>query len=76
MAISYYDFKNLPEQSQHELVMTEGKLISETVKRDLKFLLYQVSSFIVEIVYNMNNNKIVSLSAYQNNGINSNNERG
>jgi hypothetical protein len=73
MAISYYDFKNLPDHSQQELVMTEGKLINETIKRDLKFLLYQVSSFTVEIVYNMNNNRIASLNAYQNNGINGNN---
>jgi len=73
MAISYYNFKDLPDHSQQKLVMTEGKLINETVKRDLKFLFYQVSSFTVEIVHNMNNNKIVSLSAYQNNGINGNN---
>lgn len=73
MAISYYDLKDLPDHFQHELVMTEGKLISETIKRDLKFLLYQMSSFTVEIVFHMNNNKIVSLSAYQNNGINENN---
>ena len=67
MAISYYDFKNLPQQSQHELVIVEGKVIGETHKNELKFVLYELSSFSVEIVYTANN-KIASLSTFQNNG--------
>lgn len=68
MAISYYDFKNLPDHSQQELVLAEGKLISETYKNELKFMLYEISSFSVEIVYNKNNNKVAGLSVFQNNG--------
>lgn len=70
MAISYYDFNNLTKEFQYELVMAEGKLINEIFKNDLKFALYEVSSFSVEIVFNMTNNKIASLSVFQNNGIN------
>lgn len=51
MSISYYDFKNLPTQSQCELALAEGKVISETSKDGLKFVLYELSSFSVEIVY-------------------------
>lgn len=69
MAISYYDFKNLPDQSQQELVIAEGKVISETYKNELKFVLYEFSTFSVEIVYNTVSNKIASLSAFQNRGI-------
>nr|WP_314492080.1 hypothetical protein [uncultured Chryseobacterium sp.] len=68
MSISYYDFKNLPSQSQYELVVAEGRVISETYKDGLKFVLYEVSSFSVEIVYNTINDKIASLSVFQKKG--------
>ncbi|MNK70024.1 hypothetical protein D3C87_894350 [compost metagenome] len=68
MAISYYDFKNLPDVTKQELVIAEGKVVIETEKDKLKFVLYEISSFSVEIVYYTVNNKIASLSAFQNNG--------
>lgn len=68
MAISYYDFKNLPTQSQYELVLTEGRVISKTSKDGLKFVLYELSNFSVEIVYQIINNKIEGLSVFQNRG--------
>lgn len=68
MSISYYDFKNLPTQSQYELALAEGRIISETSKDELKFVLYELSSFSVEIVYNTINNKIEGLSVFQNKG--------
>lgn len=68
MAISYFDFKNLPDHLQQEMVLAEGKLISETYKNELKFVLYEISSFSIEIVYNKNNDKIASLSVFQNKG--------
>ncbi len=63
--ISYYDFKNLPNKSQCELVLNEGHMMNETVKDELKFVLYKVSSFAVEIVYNKNNG-IAAMNVYQN----------
>jgi len=66
MSISYYDFNNLSKESQLELVMAAGKLISETYKNDLKVVLYEVSFFSVEIVYNTINGKVASFSAFQN----------
>lgn len=68
MSISYYDFKNLPMQSQYELVLAEGKVISETHKDGIKFVLYELSSFSVEIVYKTINNKVEGLSVFQNKG--------
>lgn len=67
MAISHYDFKNLP--TQYELVLTEGRVISETSKDGLKFVLYELSSFSVEIVYKGTSSKIEGLSVFQNRGI-------
>ena len=69
MSISYYDFKNMPTQSQCELALAEGLVISETHKEGLKFVLYELSNFSVEIVYKTINNKIESLSVFQNKGI-------
>ncbi len=42
MSISYYDFKNLPMRSQYELALAEGRVISETSKDGLKFVLYEL----------------------------------
>lgn len=67
MIISYYDFKNLTDRSQQELVLAEGRIINEIYKNELRFVLYEVSSFTVEIVFNTVNNKIESLTAFQNN---------
>lgn len=66
MNISYYDFKNLPNQSQCDIVLNQGHLMNETIKNELKFVLYEISSFSVEIVYNNNNNRIAAMNVYQN----------
>jgi ABC-type uncharacterized transport system ATPase subunit len=63
MSISYYDFKNMQKYCQHELVLSEGKVICETNKNELKIVLYDMRSFSVEIVYHTVTNKIASLSA-------------
>lgn len=68
MSISYYDFKNLPTQSQYELALAEGWVINETSKDGLKFVLYKLSSFTVEIVYKATSNKIEDISVFQNRG--------
>lgn len=68
MSITYYDFKNLSKESQYKLVSAEGVVISETYKNQLKFVLYKVSSFSVEIVYNVTSEKIEGLNVFQNNG--------
>ncbi|WP_028121566.1 hypothetical protein [Epilithonimonas tenax] len=64
MNISYYDFKNLPNQSQCDIVLNQGHLMTETVKDELKFVLYEISSFSVELVYSKN--RIAAMNVYQN----------
>lgn len=66
MSISYYEFKNLPDHLQHKLVIAEGKVINVTYRDQLKYVLYELSNFSVEIVYNSFNDRIESLSAFQN----------
>lgn len=64
MNISYYDFKNLPNESQCDIIFNEGHLMSETVKNELRFVLYEISQFSVELVYSKN--RIATINVYQN----------
>ncbi|WP_312765536.1 hypothetical protein [Epilithonimonas sp.] len=69
--ISYFDFKNLSPQDQYQLVKTQGQIISESSKNDLRFVIYKLGSFLVEITYMQQNNKLASFNVYQNNYIQS-----
>jgi hypothetical protein len=64
MNISYYDFKNLPNESQCDIILNEGHLMSETIKDELRFVLYEISQFSVEIVYSKN--RIATINVFQN----------
>lgn len=67
MNISYYDFQNLPDkQSQYDVVVNQGRIMNETIIKNLKYSLYEVSSFSVEIIYNTINNKVAGLNVFQN----------
>ncbi|WP_326981442.1 hypothetical protein VUJ46_14420 [Chryseobacterium sp. MYb264] len=67
MNISYYDFKNLPDQqSQCNMVMTNGRVMNERTVNTLKYVLYEISCFTVEIVYNTFTNKIEGMTVFQN----------
>ncbi len=72
MNISYYDFKNLPNQEQCDVVINEGRVMNETISDTLKYVLYEVSYFTVEIIYNMKNNKIEGMNVFQNKSVYSN----
>lgn len=64
MNISLYDFKNLPCDDQYNFVLNQGCVMAETIKNDLKFVLYDISSFTVEIVYNKNN-RLAAINVFQ-----------
>jgi hypothetical protein len=68
MNISYYDFKNMPNQDQFSLVMNEGRVMNERTINTLKYVLYEVSHFTVEMIYNTSNNKIEGINVFQNKG--------
>ncbi|PZU87310.1 MAG: hypothetical protein DI529_07380 [Chryseobacterium sp.] len=64
--ISYFDFKNLSSQDQCQLVATQGQIINESSKNDLRFVIYKLGTFLVEITYIQQNNKLASFNVYQN----------
>jgi uncharacterized membrane protein len=66
--ISYYDFKNMPDQAQCSLAINEGRIMNETTVKTLKYILYEVSYFTVEVIFNTENNKIEGMNVFQNKG--------
>jgi hypothetical protein len=67
MNISYYDFQNLPDQqTQYNVVVNQGRIMNERIIDNLKYALYEVSYFSVEIIYNTLNNKIAGMNVFQN----------
>ncbi len=68
MNISYYDFKNMPDQDQCSWVINEGKVMNERTVKTIKYVLYEVSHFTVEVIYNTMNDKIEGINVFQNKG--------
>ncbi|MFY1045809.1 hypothetical protein [Chryseobacterium sp. GP-SGM7] len=66
MTISLYDFKNLPNQTQSDLVINQGRIMNERVLNTLKYVLYEISCFSVEVIYNNENGKIEGMNVFQN----------
>jgi len=66
MNISYYDFKNLENQDQCSLVLGNGKVVNERTMKDLKYTLYEFSTFTVEVMQNLTNEKSAVINVFQN----------
>lgn len=64
--LSFYEFTQLSEEGQYELVFKEGEFLNSSSKDDLKFALYKLNSFFVEVVYDSQKNKVVSLTSFMN----------
>lgn len=69
MNISFYDFKNLPNQIQWNIAINEGKVMNERVLDSLKYVLYGLSHFTVEIIFNTSNNKVEGLNVFPNQAV-------
>lgn len=64
--LSFYEYTQLPVSEQYDLVFTRGEIIDSSIKNDVKFVLYRLYSFYVEVVYDATDNKIVNLSSFMN----------
>lgn len=61
---TFYEFTQLSEEQQHDLVFTKGDFINTSVKGNIKFALYKLYNFYVEVIYDSVDNKIVSLTSF------------
>jgi hypothetical protein len=56
--MTLYQFNSLDENEKHQLVWNEGVLLASREDNELKYLLYQVDSFYVELKYDVCSNEI------------------
>ncbi len=61
---TFYEYTQLPESKQYDLVFTKGEFIDSSVKNDVKFALYKLYNFYVEVIYNSIDNKIVGFTSF------------
>lgn len=62
--LSIIDFNKLNKHEQYELVFTKGDFIDYFLKKTTRYALYSLYIFFVEIEYDVTNNKIVNLEAF------------
>ena len=66
MNISYYEFTNLPDEIQYDMVLRQGRMINENTVSNSRYVLYEFSSFSVEIIYSLTKNKISGKNIFLN----------
>ena len=66
MDISYYEFTNLPDEMQFDIVLSRGKMINENTVSNSRYVLYELSSSSVEIIYSLSKNKISGKNIFLN----------
>lgn len=66
MDISYYEFTNLPDEIQYDIVLRQGRMINENTVSNSRYVLYELSSFSVEIIYSISKNSISGKNIFQN----------
>jgi len=71
MFISYYDFQNLPDRkAQYDFTIAHGLFINERTTSQSKYILYKVSSFTVELIYDIAHDKIININVFENSSSN------
>jgi len=59
-----YEFNVLSEQNQYDIVFTKGTFVDSIQNGNVKFVLYSVHMFWVEIIYEESINKISGLKSF------------
>lgn len=62
--MTLYEFNLLPNQDQYELVFTKGEYVTNREEGGIRFALYAIYWFFVEIEYDIKNNKIVGKRSF------------
>jgi len=69
MKITLYEFLALSDQEQYDIIFTQGDCIDLRIEKKMKFLLYAVDLFFVEVEYENVRNKIINNRAFVSGGI-------
>lgn len=62
--LTFYEYSQLQTDEQYDLVFRKGEFIEASEKDNVRFALYKLYGFYVEVVYDFVNNKIVSLTSF------------
>jgi len=61
--LSFYEFTQLSKEEQYDLVFCEAESINSSFKNNVKFTVYRLYSFYVEVVYDNRDNRYYILAA-------------
>jgi len=59
-----YDFNILTEHDRYDKAFTEGRFVDTVSEGDIRYALYSLSYFWVEIKYDSPGNKIIGISGF------------
>lgn len=59
-----YEFKILSDHDKYDKVFTQGQFVDTVSKGDIKFVLYSLWYFWVEVKYHTSSNKIIGISSF------------
>ncbi len=59
-----YEFNILNEHDKYDCVFTSGQFVDVVSKKRIKYVLYSVSNFWVEVRYNEETNKIIGITSF------------
>ena len=59
-----YDFNILSEHDQYDKVFNKGQFVDAIIKEEIKYALYAVSMFWVEVTYDAMSNKIAGIKSF------------
>lgn len=66
MEDSFYNYTNLRDESQYDILFTKGVYVSDRTLGEFKFVLYKLFGFYVEVTYEVDLNKIISKTVFLN----------
>lgn len=64
--LSFFEFTHLGEEEQYNFTFKNGDFVETSEIGNKKFVLYKLSNFFVEIIYDIERNSIISLTAFFN----------
>ena len=62
--MTLYEFKCLAEDAQYTVTFTEGIFIEYSIEDPIRYALYAVDRFFVEVAYDSTNNNIIQLVSF------------
>lgn len=62
--MTFFEFTELSEHKQYDLLFTSGEFVDSTEKGNANYVLYKLYTFYVEVVYDSQTNIIKGISSF------------